>query len=314
MAFYTIRSDGSFRITVSTKTAARIREGEPTTRKIAEAVCASMSLNIDNMFTVESDKRLAIKTVKHHLGIISNILNAAVEDELIPANPAHDISISRILEKDPKYKPAYYDEEELYDLLDALENEPINFKTLIFLAIDSGMRSGELCGLQWRDLNFKNGTASVNKQRRYVSGRGVYESRPKTEAGVRTVTLSATCVHILRDLKNYQDEILGIDLANERYIFLNPDGEKIHPNLPYRQFKRFLERHELPKITFHQLRHTNASLLISQGTDLVVLSNRLGHSDTNTTLRVYSHVIKSKEALVANRMDEFYSHGTKKAF
>lgn len=69
----------------------------------------------------------------------------------------------------------------------------------------------------------------------------------------------------------------------------------------------FLKRHNLPKITFHQLGHTNASLLISSGEDIVTVSDRLEHADKNVTLNTYSHIIKSKEVQVANKMDEFYA-------
>jgi len=89
----------------------------------------------------------------------------------------------------------------------------------------------------------------------------------------------------------------------------------MHPNTPYQWFTKFLQRHGLPKITYHQLRHTNASLLIAAGVDIVTLSGRLGHADKNITLSTYSHIIKSQEELVANRMDQFYdkavSQGTK---
>jgi len=88
---------------------------------------------------------------------------------------------------------------------------------------------------------------------------------------------------------------------------LHEDGTAISPNLPYKWFTKFLERHNLPKITFHQLRHTNASLLISAGEDIVTVSGRLRHADKNITLNTYSHIIKSKEAQVANKMDEFYA-------
>ena len=84
------------------------------------------------------------------------------------------------------------------------------------------------------------------------------------------------------------------------------DGTPISANLPYKWFVDFLKRHNLPLISFHQLRHTNASLLISSGEDIVTVSGRLGHADKNITLNTYSHLIKSKEVQVANRMDEFY--------
>jgi integrase len=83
-----------------------------------------------------------------------------------------------------------------------------------------------------------------------------------------------------------------------------------HPNLPYKWFTAFLERHSLQKITYHQLRHTNASLLIATGTDVVTLSGRLGHGDKNITLNTYSHIIKSKEEKAANSMDTYYSQLT----
>ena len=98
-----------------------------------------------------------------------------------------------------------------------------------------------------------------------------------------------------------------IEHLGEPYVFLHEDGNAVYPNRPYVWFTNFLKRHNLPKITFHQLRHTNASLLISSGEDVVTVSGRLGHSDKSITLNTYSHIIRSKEAQVANKMDKFYS-------
>jgi len=100
---------------------------------------------------------------------------------------------------------------------------------------------------------------------------------------------------------------LGDAWKNDNLVFVHEDGTALHPHRPYKWFTEFLERHGLPKITYHQLRHTNASLLISAGVDVVTLSGRLGHGDKNVTLNTYSHIIKSKEAQAANRMDIFYS-------
>ena len=82
----------------------------------------------------------------------------------------------------------------------------------------------------------------------------------------------------------------------------------MNPHRPYVWFTEFLSKNDLPRITFHQLRHTNSSLLISVGVDAVTLSGRLGHGNKNVTLNVYSHIIKSKEAEVANKMDMFYGN------
>ena len=99
---------------------------------------------------------------------------------------------------------------------------------------------------------------------------------------------------------------MGYGTIESKPKTLHDDGNAIVPHRPYIWFTKFLQKHNLPKITFHQLRHTNASLLISSGEDIATVSGRLGHADKNITLNTYIHVIKSKEAQVANKMDEFY--------
>lgn len=172
------------------------------------------------------------------------------------------------------------------------------------------VRRGELTGLTWNDIDFKNSQISINKQRHYVVGYGTIKDKPKTEAGVRTVTASKTVMNLLKQYRNQQLEQklkLGTAWQNEPYVFVLDDGTPISPNLPYKWFVNFLERHNLPKITFHQLRHTNASILIASGEDVVTVSGRLGHSDKSITLNTYSHIIQSREMQVANKMDEFYA-------
>ncbi len=178
-----------------------------------------------------------------------------------------------------------------------------------YLAIDIGLREGELTGLKWEDINFNTCEININKQRHYITGIGNIEGKPKTDAGVRTVTASKTVIAFLKEYKKQQNENrlkFGTAWQNGQYVFLHEDGSPISTQLPYKWFTKFLNRHNLPKITFHQLRHTNASLLISSGEDIVTVSGRLGHADKNVTLNTYSHIIKSKETQVANKMDEFY--------
>ena len=194
-------------------------------------------------------------------------------------------------------------------MLNALKDESLMYAAMIYLSIDIGLRKGELTGLAWDDINCEKSEVNINKQRRYVTGYGTFECAPKTEAGTRTVTASKTVMNLLRQYRNFQlgqRLKLGTAWKNDPYVFLNEEGTAISPDLPYKWFIRFLERHNLPKITFHQLRHTNASLLISSGEDIVTLSGRLGHANKNTILNAYSHIIKSKEAQEANRMEEVY--------
>ncbi len=291
---------------VTFKTCARIKKGSATKRETAEKLSAALKADIKKMFTNNSDKKLSGKTIRHHHTLISSILSAAVKGNVIMSNPAERVDLGKL----PKYKPSYYDDEQLLDMFAALEGEPLRYKAMIYLTIDTGMRTGEITGLRWRDVDLENGVVNVDKQRQYVSSYGTIEKAPKTDSGVRPITLSETVTALMKQYKGRQMEgllRLGISWKSDMLVFVHEDGAPFHPHRPYKWFTEFLERHGLPKITFHQLRHTNASLLISAGLDVVTLSGRLGHADKNITLNTYSHIIKSKEAQAANKMDIFYN-------
>ena len=214
------------------------------------------------------------------------------------------------MKKYQKPKAKYYADKQVSEMLNALNNEPLILVVMVYLAIDTGLRRSELTGLIWEDVNFETSQISINKQRHYVVGYGTIKDKTKTEAGVRIVTVSNKVMQLLKQYKNQQIQQrlkLGSAWHNEPYVFVLDDGKAISTNLPYKWFINFLKRHNLPKITFHQLRHTNASLLISEGEDIVTVSGRLGHADKNITLNIYSHLIKSREAQVANKMDAFYA-------
>ena len=291
---------------ITFKTCQRIKLGKSTDFKTAQKFCEVFKLDINKMFSSKNKKKLSEKTIRNHIGIICSILSTAVKWNIIKDNPAKRIDIK----KAPKSKARYYDDEQIGFLLTALQNEPLIYRTMIYLTLDIGLRKGELMGLMWEDVNFEKSSININKQRQYVLGKGIIEGTPKTEAGVRIVTASQTVINLLKQCRTQQIEQklkLGTAWQNAPYVFLHEDGTAISPNLPNKWFTKLLERHNLPKITFHQLRHTNASLLISIGEDIVTVSGRLGHADKNITLNTYSHIIKSKEVQVANKMDEFYA-------
>ena len=290
---------------ISFKTCKRIKEGKDTDYRTAQKLCDYYGFNINKMFKYSNDEKLSEKTIRNHMGIICSILSTALKWNIIKDNPALRVEFKRA----KKSKVDYYDDEQLVYMFKALQNEPLRYVAMVYLAIDIGLRKGELTGLSWDDINFENSTVNINKQRHYVMGYGVIVDKTKTEAGNRVVTASKTAMHILWLYKKQQlqDKLkFGSAYKNDSYVFLHEDGSAIAPHRPYIWFTNFLKRHNLPKITFHQLRHTNASLLIASGEDIVTVSSRLGHADKNITLNTYSHLIKSREARVASKMDEFY--------
>lgn len=290
---------------ISSKTCRRLKTGMATNYNTAQKLCNTYKLDFSRMFKGNSEKKLTRKTIRNHHIVIHSILSTAVDCNILTNNPAERAKPQKVTKTQAKY----YNDEQVADMLNALRSEPLMYMTMIYLAIDTGLREGELTGLKWEDINFNTCEININKQRHYITGIGNIEGKPKTDAGVRTVTASKTVIAFLKEYKKQQNENqlkFGTAWQNGQYVFLHEDGSPISTQLPYKWFTKFLNRHNLPKITFHQLRHTNASLLISSGEDIVTVSGRLGHADKNVTLNTYSHIIKSKEAQVANKMDEFY--------
>ncbi len=98
---------------------------------------------------------------------------------------------------------------------------------------------------------------------------------------------------------------MGSEWIDSDFVFRHEDGAAMYPSRPYQWLRKFIEKNNLPYITFHGLRHTNASLLVAE-IDIATLSGRLGHADKNVTLNTYTHAIKSQEAKAANKMEKFY--------
>lgn len=290
---------------ISFKTCKKLKEGKNVNYQTAEKLCKIYNLEINKMFNQAIKEFLSEKSIQAHINLIGSIMSTALKWNIIYDNPVKRIDTK----KQNKRKARYYDDIQTAAMLKELDSEPLIFKTIIYLALDTGMRKSELMGLKWEDIDFEKSTININKQRHYVQGYGTIEDKTKTEAGNRTVTASKIVISLLRAYKYEQNKNrlkLGTAWISTPYVFVHENGKAISSNLPYKWFVNFLKRHNLPKITFHQLRHTNASILIASGEDIVTVSGRLGHADKNVTLNTYSHMIRSRETQVANRMDEFY--------
>lgn len=169
---------------------------------------------------------------------------------------------------------------------------------LYMLAITTGMRQGELLGLQWKDVDLDGGTLCVN--------RSVYEGvvgPPKTNAGRRMIRLSKLAVSALRQHR------VNVATSRERiseWVFSNAKGKAIgHQNLHNRSWKPLLRIAGLPhSVRLHDLRHSCISLLLSKGVPVKVVSEMAGHADISVTLSVYGHVLSDMQGTAADGMNE----------
>jgi integrase len=249
-------------------------------------------------------KPLSGKTILEHHRLLRAMLHKAVYWQLIVNNPAERVQPPRA--RKPKRKS--YDDEQTKILLENLEqlsNEEIKYKVAIILTVFTGVRLGELMGLEWQDVDFKNGIISINRSSQYLSDMGVFTKVPKTESSIREIAIPEFIISLLEEYKLwYEDQksIYGELWANSDRLFVQADGKPMHPSTISKWFVKYVAQIGLPVINFHGLRHTNASLLVAQNVDIAVVSARLGHAQISTTLDFYVHPLLSHNRKAGNAL------------
>ena len=180
--------------------------------------------------------------------------------------------------------------------MDKLTGKDIKYRVAILLDIFTGARLGELVGLEWSDIDFKNGIININKSSQYLAPKGVFTKSPKTESSIRDVAIPNFIVSLLKEYKLWYEEQKSIynELWNDsNRLFVQADGKPMHPSTISKWFVKYVGQIGLPVINFHGLRHTNASLLVAQNIDIAIISARLGHAQISTTLNFYVHPLLS---------------------
>ena len=243
----------------------------------------------------KTKKPLSGKTILEHHRLLRAMLHKAVYWQLIVTNPAERVQPP----KARKPKRRSYDDEQTKILLENLELlsiEDTKYKVAITLTIFTGVRLGELMGLEWQDVDFKNGIISINRSSQYLSDMGVFTKVPKTESSIREIAIPEFIIFLLEEYKLWYEEqksIYGELWTNSDRLFVQADGKPMHPSTISKWFVKYVGQIGLPVINFHGLRHTNASLLVAQNIDIAVISARLGHAQISTTLDFYVHPLLS---------------------
>ena len=243
----------------------------------------------------KTKKPLSGKTILEHHRLLRAMLHRAVYWQLIVSNPAERVQPPKA--KKPKRRS--YDDEQTKILLENLEKltvEDTKYKVAIILTIFTGVRLGELMGLEWQDVDFRNGIISINRSSQYLSDMGVFTKVPKTESSIREIAIPEFIISLLEEYKLWykeQKSLYGELWANSNRLFVQADGKPMHPSSISKWFVKYVATIGLPVINFHGLRHTNASLLVAQNVDIAVVSARLGHAQISTTLDFYVHPLLS---------------------
>ena len=248
---------------------------------------------IDRIESKNQPKGLSAKTVRNINQIISSALNLAKEQKLIYSNPAEACALPKVEHREMKTLPV----EQLTSFL--REAKETGVYEMYYIELATGLRRGELLGLKWDDIDMTNGTIRVQRQVARIDGE-IVEAPLKTKNSYRTVSIGADAIEVLKEQRKKVDREI-------EYVFPSPNGGPISPDSVLNMLHRVLERAGLPKIRFHDLRHTFATLALQNGVDIKTVSGMLGHFSAGFTLDTYAHVTTSAQKEAANTMGNVLS-------
>ena len=253
------------------------------------------------------EKGLSANSLRKHHANIKKSLDYAVRMNLIPFNPADRI----VLPKKDKYHAKYYSVEQLEKLFEVCLGTPI--ESAVYIAGHYGLRRGEVLGLKWDAIDFKEGSMIIRETRVKV-GKETIVKKPKSESSLRILPLVNNIEEYLKILKKKQKKnqvLFGKDYSDGGYVCCWEDGSPIKTDYLNHKFKKIIEKNNLPHIRFHDLRHSAASYLIKHGVDLKNVQAWLGHADFSTTANTYAHIdVESKKKTASTINDIFSSINT----
>lgn len=298
---------------VSTATLRAACAGKNIAVSCARNISDTLGLPLGDLFVVSKESRpLDPATIRKHHAVLSSILSTAVKWQVIPANPCE-----RVQPPKPQHKQAVYlNEEQAAHLLELLDAEGIQHRTIVTLLLFSGLRRGELCGLEWKDIDFDTALLQVRRSSLYLPEKGIFEDETKNETSRRTVKLPASVLTLLREYRKWQLQErlkVGDQWHEHDRLFTQWNGLPIHPSTITSWFRSFISKTDLPPVHIHSLRHTNATLQIAGGVPITAVADRLGHASPITTGKIYAHAIQSANAAAAAVLDDMLHPIRKKA-
>ena len=260
----------------------------------AQAIAQVLGQDVGRLFQVDKgDSTLSNKTILEHHRLIRTILAQAEREMLVPYNAAAKATPPKAAPKEVNY----FQVDDIIRIRAALECEPLKWNVITHLLLITGCRRGEVMGLRWSRIDFGNHQIRIDTNLLYSPKRGIYEDTTKTST-VRFIKLPAETMSLLKQYRGwYLEQRLknGDRWHDTDFLFVKDNGEPMSPDGITAWLRKFSMRHDLPHINPHAFRHTMASILISEGKDVVSVSKRLGHAKVSTTTDIYSHIIRQAD-------------------
>ncbi|KMT21566.1 phage integrase family [Clostridium cylindrosporum DSM 605] len=238
--------------------------------------------------------------------MLSMALKHAVGWQMLNYNPASAVKPPR-----PEHiEMNIWDSDTINEVLKELKESNSNLYIPILIGVTTGMRQGEIAALRWRNIDFTNGFISVTHNFQKIDNSNNYAlTSPKTNKSNRSIAMMDLTIKELKAHKKKQNELIMLNrdfYNNQDFVCAFEDGSPFKPVYIGELFRKFIRRSNYPKIRFHDLRHSHATLLLKQGVNPKIVSERLGHANISITLDTYSHVLPNMQKEAISKLNEMF--------
>jgi len=259
-------------------------------------------IHVEELYQLLLASGVSVRNVRYTHSLLNRSLKDAVKRGLVGFNAASGARQPKDTPKEMKI----LDESQIKLFLITIKDHRL--EALFHVAIKTGMRQGEIFGLMWTDIEWEKGYLRVQRQAQRFKGQGMLFVPPKTKAGRRTIPLGVDLLKMLREHREKQEVLktkIGCNWHDKNLIFPSKTGNPLSESNLLKEYKNLLEASGLPKMRFHDLRHTAASVMLNRGVPLLVVSRILGHSKPSTTLDIYGHLIPVLHEEIGDQIDRW---------
>ncbi len=292
---------------ISAVTVSAAANGQSVSAATANAIAEAMGQKPQEVFDITFNSQpLSPKTVLEYHRLVHTILELAEKEMLVPYNAAEKATSPRYNRPEPNY----FQPETISAILEAAEREPFRWCVLVHLISVTGCRRGELAAIKWEKIDFENRTVCIDRGLVSSKTKGLYEEYTKTR-GRRTLKLPQETIDLLKQLRADQLQrqlACGDRWQHTDYVFTGEFGGPIHPDSITGWLNDFSKRHGLPHVNPHAFRHSVASILLANGTDLLTTARHLGHADPSTTGDIYGHLIEEAKVKASDCIADVVLH------
>ena len=260
----------------------------------AEKLAAFFEAKVSDLFDIIAlgeNEGLSAKTVNHYHTFIHSVLEMACKKGDMAINVASKATPPSVKKKEAEFLEI----EDIIRIRKCLEKYPMKYRVMICLLVDTGIRRGELFGIRWSVIDFKENQILIDRNIQRVKEVGLYADTPKGTKS-RVVSISDEMAELLKEYLEYQKkELAYIDnpaYNKKGYLFIQENGNVMDPNSLNHWIIDFQKSEGLPHIYPHKFRHSQASILLYSGIDLVTVAGRLGHAQSSTTSNIYGHILR----------------------